>query len=101
MQLMRMSAHFAGLLLGLAVGLTGSISWAATAPLQGRPVNAVLRQLQTADVKFIYSTALVPDSLLVAGEPQSDDPFGKAREILRPHGLALKTVGPGPVRRSS
>ncbi|NIL95134.1 MAG: TonB-dependent receptor [Woeseiaceae bacterium] len=61
------------------------------APLTGRPVAEVIDEYRDAGVPFAYSTNLVSGDLLVTGEPQSSDPVDIVREILRPHGLTLRS----------
>jgi hypothetical protein len=63
------------------------------APYAGRPVVEVLSELP--GLEFIYSSELVPASLLVRDEPASRNRLLAAREILRDHGLALSAVRPG------
>lgn len=59
----------------------------------GRSVADVLQELQTPELKIIFSTDLVPPALRVKAEPQSKDPREIARQILEPHGLTLQ-AGP-------
>ena len=54
------------------------------------PVFEVLEHFRKQGYPFAYSTNLVPDSLLVMFEPVSRDPLDIVREILGPHGLAIK-----------
>jgi outer membrane cobalamin receptor len=61
----------------------------------GRPVAEVLRELRGPNIEFVFSSALVGDDVRVASEPVSRDPVEMAREILRPHGLALREPRPG------
>ena len=57
----------------------------------GRPVAEVLRELQTPDLNIIFSSDLVPPTLLIKAEPKSATPRQLAQQILAPHGLALVT----------
>ncbi|MGH2603433.1 MAG: hypothetical protein ACRDJ9_29115, partial [Dehalococcoidia bacterium] len=60
----------------------------------GRSVADVLRDLQTAELRIIFSSDLVPPTLRVMAEPKSSDPRQLVLEILEPHGLTLRK-GPG------
>ncbi len=55
----------------------------------GRPIADVLRELQTADFRVIFSSDLVPPTLLVKAEPKPAPPRQMAQQILAPHGLTL------------
>lgn len=68
---------------------------AASEPLAGRTVSDVLRSLEGPGVQFIFSSALLPPSLVVLEEPHAADALGKAREVLRAHSLTLRTFAPG------
>jgi hypothetical protein len=59
----------------------------------GRPVGQVLRELQTPTFRIIFSSDLVPATLLVKTEPTASRPQQIALQILLPHGL---TLVPGP-----
>jgi len=61
----------------------------------GRPVIEVLLELREPGLDFIYSSELVPASMLVAEEPRSTGGLLIAREILAAHDLALSVVRPG------
>jgi hypothetical protein len=56
----------------------------------GRSVAEVLRELQSADLRIIFSSDLVPSELRVFVEPKSREPRQIAAEILEPHGLGLR-----------
>ena len=56
----------------------------------GRSLHAALDELRESGLELVYSTALVTDDMRVLREPDSQDPVERAREILTPHGLALK-----------
>jgi outer membrane cobalamin receptor len=83
------------LILALSLGTVAAEALAAAAVFEGRQVSEVLRELQGGAVKFIFSSTLLPNTLVVGKEPRSADPLAKAREILEPYGLALRTVAPG------
>ncbi|HMN44874.1 MAG TPA: TonB-dependent receptor [Povalibacter sp.] len=60
----------------------------------GRSVADVLEQLRGQGLTFIYNNEIVPDDLRIAAEPGADSGVALAREILKPHGLALTEVAP-------
>ena len=80
-------------LVALAVGVVLPVQAAQTRSYAGRPVADVLQELQTPELRIIFSTDLVRPAMRVQTEPKSTDPKEIAREILEPHGL---TVRPGP-----
>ena len=82
-----------GLLATLAVALALPIQAAQARSYMGRPVADILQELQTAELRIIFSTDLVKPAMRVQAEPKTTDPKDIAREILEPHGL---TVRPGP-----
>ena len=84
---------FMGLLVTLAVAVALPIQAAQARSYAGRPVSDILQELQTAELRIIFSTDLVKSAMRVQAEPKSTDPKDIAREILEPHGL---TVRPGP-----
>jgi hypothetical protein len=57
---------------------------------RGRTVQSVLDELRGAGAPLVYSTNLVPPTLLVDSEPRGTEPLEIAREILEPHGLAIQ-----------
>jgi hypothetical protein len=65
------------------------------APLTGRRIADVLAETSTVDLRFLYSSQLVPDGLRVLHEPTEPTPLGRVREILAAHHLALVQVAPG------
>jgi hypothetical protein len=67
---------------------------AQTTKYAGRPVADVLRELQSNDLRIIFSSDLVPSSLRVNAEPKGRSPRDVAEQILAAHGLALQK-GPG------
>lgn len=56
----------------------------------GRTVAAVIDEFRNQGQPFAYSTSLVRDDLLVTDEPSPGTPLEIARQILKPHGLAVK-----------
>src|SRR5690606_33250676 len=79
--------------LAIVVLALGQLARAAP-PYAGQPVRAVLQELQAQGLSFIYSTALVPDTLLVEREPVASDGVALAAEILQAHALQLQRVAP-------
>jgi TonB dependent receptor-like, beta-barrel/Carboxypeptidase regulatory-like domain/TonB-dependent Receptor Plug Domain len=62
-------------------------------PYVGRSVRSIVDELRAAGVPLVYSTNLLPDSLRVESEPTATEPLALVRELLRPHGLALRAEG--------
>jgi outer membrane receptor protein involved in Fe transport len=60
---------------------------------RGRSVASVIDQLRADGLPLVYSSNLLPSTLLVEKEPESTEPLAVAREILAPHGLALREQG--------
>ncbi len=65
---------------------------AIAAPYTGRPVYEVIDQIRQQGYPIAYSSQLVPTSLRVQQEPQSTDSIELISEILKPHGLMLKST---------
>jgi TonB dependent receptor-like, beta-barrel/Carboxypeptidase regulatory-like domain len=59
-------------------------------PYLGRSVQSIVEELRAAGVPLVYSTNLLPGSLLVESEPTATEPLALVRELLRPHGLTLR-----------
>jgi len=62
-----------------------------TGPYTGRSVAAVIDEFREAGHPFAYSTNLVAATLTVREEPEATDPVEIVREILRPHGLTIRS----------
>jgi hypothetical protein len=75
------------LLLTFALPITAT---AQTGTYAGRLVADVLRELQSNDLRIIFSSDLVPPSLRVHAEPKGRNPRDVARQILAAHGLGLQ-----------
>ncbi len=60
--------------------------------LAGRPLQEVLDAYRDSGLPLIYSTGLVPPSLVVLAAPAATEPVPRLLEILQPHGLTLKQV---------
>jgi len=65
------------------------------AALKGRPLAAVLAELQQQGLKLVYSSEVVGEELVVTLEPESTDPRAVLDEILPPLGLEARR---GPQR---
>ncbi|MEZ5565664.1 MAG: TonB-dependent receptor [Gammaproteobacteria bacterium] len=76
------------LLAGAALSAHGASNYA------GRPLRAILAELQGPDLTLIYNDQLVSGSMIVQSEPQSSGRLPVLREILAPHGLKLRQIGP-------
>ena len=76
------------LLAGLCSPAVGATNWA------GQPVRAVLRELQRSGLTLIYNDSLVPESLRVGAEPVARSGAALLNEVLEPHGLATRVIGP-------
>jgi outer membrane receptor protein involved in Fe transport len=61
------------------------------APFVGRPVAEVIDEFRDSDLPFAYSTILVTPDLVVLTEPNAAAPLEIVKEILRPHGLTIRT----------
>jgi len=59
-------------------------------PYVGRAVADVIDEFREQGQPFAYSTSLVSNVLLVTDEPLPGTPLEIVRQILRPHGLAVK-----------
>jgi hypothetical protein len=64
---------------------------------QGLRMEQALDLLRARGLRVVYSSVLVPDTLTVVAEAAGDDPVAVAREILKPHGLRLRSLSPGLV----
>lgn len=73
----------------LAIALTPSALRAQTHDA-GRPIVDVLREMQAAGVKVVYSSDLVGPDLRVTAEPRARSPRRILDELLNPHGLQIR-----------
>jgi hypothetical protein len=55
----------------------------------------LLQRLQSNDLRFLFSSQLVPPSLTVRTEPAVRTPIETVRDVLADHGLALESVESG------
>ena len=60
----------------------------------GRPLGDVLRELQSAGLSLVFSSEIVRPAMKVLTEPKAAVPREILDEILRPHGLQIRS-GPG------
>ncbi len=60
-------------------------------PYAGRSVVEVIEELRESGLNLAYSTNLVSEDLVIESEPLQGEPIDVAREILRPHGLTIRT----------
>jgi hypothetical protein len=90
----RRSAWLGALL--LAAASAPSAAETLEPPLRGRTISEVLRGLEDAQLRFLYSSELLPDDRRVRDEPAARGSVGIATEILAPYGLTLRHLG-GPV----
>ncbi len=79
----------------LAILLLASASvWAAeeaAAPVLGKSVADVIDDYRENGYPFAYSTSLVGPGLRVLSEPAPGTPLDVVKQILRPHGLTIRT----------
>ena len=57
----------------------------------GRGVAEVIDEFRSQGEPFAYSTNVLNSELLVVAEPEAGEPIDVVRQILRPHGLAIRT----------
>jgi outer membrane receptor protein involved in Fe transport len=76
-------------------GLTSVTDALAAPPYAGRPLSEVLRELADLGLRIVYSDEIVPPRLKVASEPVAHSGRPLLDELLAPHGLASREVGPG------
>ena len=60
----------------------------------GRPLGDVLRELQATGLNIVFSSEIVGPTIKVLAEPNAARPTEVLDEILRPHGLQVRS-GPG------
>jgi hypothetical protein len=88
-----MSFRYLRVVLAVAALAAGLLDAQLARPLLGRTVQSVIEELRSAGTPFVYSSSLLPVTLTVATEPSAAEPVQLAREILAPHGLALRAEG--------
>jgi len=70
------------------------ITWAqedTARPLAGRPVVAIIEEFRGQGLNLAYSTNVITTDLIVSREPSPGEPLEIVRQILRPHGLTIRT----------
>jgi len=77
----------------LAIELICCVAAQAAPPYRGRTVKSVVDELRAAGLPLVYSTNLLPETLLVEREPEASEPLAVAREILEAYGLTLRQTG--------
>ena len=75
-----------------AAALWSTLAWAAP-PYAGHPLDDALRDIGRQGLHLVYSTELVPPSLMVTREPGAGTPLEVLDELLAQHGLEAKRVG--------
>lgn len=70
--------------------VAGLVAAQPVRPLLGRTVQSVVEDLRAAGAPLVYSSGLLPTTLVVSAEPLSTAPLELAREILAPHGLTVR-----------
>jgi hypothetical protein len=75
----------------LLLPMAGLAADGDTAPYTGRHVADVIDEFREAGQPFAYSTNLVSADLIVLAEPEATDPLGIVKDILRPHGLMIRS----------
>ena len=79
----------------VATGLLASASGPpASQQVAGRPLGDVLRELQATGLNIVFSSEIVRPIMKVLTEPKAVQPRRILDEILRPHGLQVRS-GPG------
>ena len=74
--------------------LIPATTWSADGPdvpYEGRLIAEVIDEFRDAGHPFAYSTNLVSSDLVVRAEPQPGSPLDIVKQILRPHGLIIRT----------
>jgi hypothetical protein len=73
---------------------TGSPASAEGTKYADRPLGDVLRELQAAGLNIVFSSEIVRPAMRILAEPKAVQPRKILEEILRPHGLRVRS-GPG------
>jgi hypothetical protein len=84
-------------LLALAVPPVDAVDEDESPRIRGRPLSAVLSQLEARGLNLIYSSAVVLPELVVADEPQGNDPRAILDQILAPLGLQAQDAASGAI----
>ena len=78
------------LLLAIALTISSSASAQGERRFSGRSLADVLRDLQAAGLRIVFTSATVTPDLRVAHEPRSASPRRQLDELLSPHGLVAR-----------
>src|SRR4030095_4076083 len=84
----------------VATGLPASARGPALTDVEGtkyadRPLADVLRELQAAGLNVVFSSEIVRPTMKVLAEPKAVQPRKILEEILRPHGLQVRSAPGG------
>jgi outer membrane receptor protein involved in Fe transport len=79
------------MIMALLLPVAGLAADGNVTPYVGRQVAEVIDEFRDAGQPFAYSTNLVSENLTVQAEPEATDPLGIVRDILRPHGLTIRS----------
>jgi len=79
------------IIMALLLPVAGLAADGDVTPYVGRQVAEVIDEFRDAGQPFAYSTNLVSANLTVQAEPEASDPLGIVRDILRPHGLTIRS----------
>jgi hypothetical protein len=83
--------------LALAVPPVEAVEGDGSPRIQGRPLIAVLGQLQSMGLNLIYSSAVVLPELIVTVEPEGTDPRAILEQVLAPLGLQAQDGASGSI----
>ncbi len=75
----------------LLLPVAGLAAEGGNGPYTGRQVADVIDEFRASGQPFAYSTNLVSSDLIVLAEPEATDPLGIVKDILRPHGLMIRS----------
>src|SRR4029450_13105453 len=84
----------------VATGSLASARGPALSKVEGtkyadRPLADVLRELQAAGLNVVFSSEIVRPTMKVLAEPKAVQPRKILEEILRPHGLQVRSARGG------
>ena len=91
-------AHFTGFNVWLwicAQAVTALGQGAPPTKYVGRPLVEVLRELEAQRLNIVFSSELVRSDMRVVSEPKSTAPRKLLEEVLRPHGLEVRSGAGG------
>jgi VWFA-related protein len=88
------TAHRLMVLVVVGCVATGLLASAGGPKYAGRPLGDVLRELQATGLNIVFSSEIVRPIMKVRAEPKAVAPRDILDEILRPHGLLVRS-GPG------